>query len=64
MALSEISVELARDIVKTTTFDVFNEHDQSARRLLMQKHWATNITCYTPFGNFVGYDEIDKLWDG
>jgi hypothetical protein len=64
MALSEVSVELASEIVKTTTFDIFNERDQAARRLLMQKHWATDITCYTPFGNFLGYDEMDKLWGG
>jgi hypothetical protein len=63
-APDKASVDQARALVEATTFDIFNEHDQPKRRLLMDKYWASNLTCYSPFGVATGYDALDKVWDG
>jgi hypothetical protein len=63
-SLDILSVGQARDLVGATTFDIFNEQDQLKRRQLMEKYWATDVTCYSPFGVSVGYDALDQLWDG
>jgi hypothetical protein len=60
----KVSVDQARALVDATTFDIFNEHVQSKRRQLMEKYWATDVTCYSPFGASTGYDALDKVWDG
>lgn len=62
-APDKASVDQARALVEATTFDIFNEHDQPKRRLLMDKYWASNLTCYSPFGVATGYDALDKVWD-
>jgi hypothetical protein len=59
-----ISVDQARALVQATTFDIFNEHDQSKRRQLMEKFWTADVTCYSPFGVATGYDALDQVWGG
>ncbi|KAE8450787.1 hypothetical protein EG329_005700 [Mollisiaceae sp. DMI_Dod_QoI] len=59
-----VSVDQARALVQATTFDIFNEHDQSKRRQLMEKFWAADVTCYSPFGVATGYDALDQVWGG
>jgi hypothetical protein len=59
-----VSVEQARALVEATTFEIFNKRDQSKRRQLMERYWAADLTCYSPFGALIGYDAMDKLWDG
>ncbi|CZR56537.1 uncharacterized protein PAC_06426 [Phialocephala subalpina] len=58
------SVEQSIAIVQATTFDIFNEHDQLKRRQLMEKYWAPDVTCYSPFGEATGYDALDQVWGG
>jgi len=64
MASPSLSVDQARTLVQATTFDIFNEHDQSKRRHLMEKYWAKDVTCYSPFGEATGYDALDHVWGG
>jgi hypothetical protein len=64
MASPTISVNQARALVQATTFDIFNEHDQAKRRNLMEKYWAADVTCYSPFGAAAGYDALDHVWGG
>jgi hypothetical protein len=64
MAPINLSLEQARTIVQATTFDIFNEHDASKRRQLMEKHWAENVTCHSPFGIAEGYEALDQVWGG
>jgi hypothetical protein len=64
MATINLSAEQARAIVQATTFDVFNEHDASKRRQLMEKYWAPGVTCFSPFGIATGYDALDQVWAG
>jgi hypothetical protein len=59
-----VSVDQARALVQATTFDIFNEHDQSKRRQLMKKYWAADVSCYSPFGVAIGYDALDQVWGG
>jgi len=58
------TVEEARVLVQATTLDIFNEASASKRRPLMEKYWAEDITCYTPFGASTGYDAVDGVWNG
>jgi hypothetical protein len=60
----KVSVDQARAIVQATTFDIFNEHNQSKRRELMEKYWAIDLICHSPFGASTGYDALDQLWGG
>jgi hypothetical protein len=60
----KISPEQAHAIVQATTFDIFNEHDQVKRRHLMERFWAPDVTCYSPFGVATGYDALDHVWHG
>ncbi|KIM92778.1 hypothetical protein OIDMADRAFT_149980 [Oidiodendron maius Zn] len=62
--MDKVTVDQARALVEATTFDIFNERDQTKRRQLMEKYWASDITCYSPFGASAGYDAMDQLWDG
>ncbi|KAN0108607.1 hypothetical protein V8E51_008349 [Hyaloscypha variabilis] len=64
MAPINLSAEQACAIVQATTFDVFNEHDASKRRQLMEKYWAPGVTCFSPFGIATGYDALDQVWAG
>ena len=59
-----ISPEQAHAIVQATTFDIFNEHDQAKRRHLMERFWAPDVTCCSPFGVATGYGALDHVWDG
>lgn len=59
-----LSVDEARALVQATTFDIFNERDQSKRRRLMEQYWANDLTCYSPFGVSTGHIAMDQLWDG
>lgn len=59
-----VSVDEARALVQATTFDIFNEHDQSKRRQLMEKYWVVDVTCYSPYGVATGYDALDQVWGG
>jgi hypothetical protein len=59
-----VSADQARALVEATTFDIFNEHDQTKRRQLMKKYWAIDMTCYSPFGVSTGYDGLDQVWVG
>lgn len=60
----QLTADVARAIVTATTFDIFNEHDQSKRRRLMEKFWSADVTCYSPFGAAIGYDALDQVWGG
>jgi hypothetical protein len=62
--VEELSVDVAKVLVQATTVDIFNEHNLLKRRQLMEKHWATDLTCYTAMGAYTGHDALDQLWDG
>ena len=62
--MDKVTVDQARALVEATTFDIFNERDQTKRRQLMENYWASDITCYSPFGASAGYAAMDQLWDG
>ena len=64
LGVDKVSVEQARALVEATTFDIFNERDQSKRRQLMERYWAVDLTCHSPFGASTGYDAMDQVWDG
>jgi len=64
MATVNLSPEQAQDIVQATTFDIWNEHDGSKRRQLMEKYWVPGVTCYSPFGIAFGYNALDQVWAG
>lgn len=61
---TEVSVDMAQAIVTATTFDIFNEHNQTKRRELMERFWITDIAFYSPFGVSTGYDALDRVWEG
>lgn len=60
----KISQEEASKLVEATTCDIFNEHDASKRRELMEQYWSKDIVCYSPFGEAPGFDAIDQVWAG
>jgi hypothetical protein len=64
MAASTLSPEQAQEIVQAMTFDIWNEHNQSKRRQLMEKYWVPGLTCYSLFGVATGYDALDQVWTG
>jgi hypothetical protein len=49
------------DPKEATTLDIWNEHDQPKRRDLIEKYWAADVTCYSPFGIAIGYDALDHI---
>ncbi|KAL6823679.1 hypothetical protein V8C40DRAFT_248573 [Trichoderma camerunense] len=58
-----ISPSRAVSLVKATTFDFFNERNDTIRRSLIQEYWRPDITCHTPFGDFKGYEAMGELWN-
>lgn len=65
---SNLPIQLTREqalaITDATTLLIFNEHNASKRKELMQKYWNTSIQCFSPFGAAEGYDGIEGLWEG
>ena len=60
----QLTPSQASVVIEAVTCTIFNEHDKSKRRELMEQHWSKDIVCFSPYGAARGFDAIDQVWEG